>query len=175
MTTPIPYSLSISPPLPLAANDARPGEIARVTLNELCGQAGVPVRVATDVPEVTIVLHKGTFHFRSPGFAYIGIGDFSDREQALRVLEVLAHGFHDYAARECVCGRGLFCAPTKRGRPSLTGRAMSAKERMRKHRRRPGEPGHKSTVAVSVAAETRETSSDAQNEAPPDVTNARNR
>lgn len=28
--------------------------------------------------------------------------------EALRVLEVLAHGFHDYGARESVCQKGLF-------------------------------------------------------------------
>lgn len=35
--------------------------------------------------------------------------------RSVRILEILAHGFHDYAARECV--RGLFRAPPTQGCP----------------------------------------------------------
>lgn len=33
-----------------------------------------------------------------------------DPERSLRILEILAYGFFDYAARESICGRGIFVA-----------------------------------------------------------------
>jgi hypothetical protein len=33
------------------------------------------------------------------------------RERALRILEILAYGFFDYAARECLIGKDYFIPP----------------------------------------------------------------
>ena len=132
----IPMNLDIWAPLALANDEDRPKELARVTLSELCEAAEIPLRVTGSV-ENTIVLHETEEHFSAPAFYYVGVGLkiwTVSPERALRVLEVLAHGFHDYASRETVCGRGFFTVPSKRGRPRLHGHVMSAKERMRKMR-----------------------------------------
>lgn len=111
--------------------------LARTTIPQLCALAGIRQRVTSGAWN-PIVLHAGAEHFRGSRTSYVGVGAAkrSDRVQALRALEVLAHGFHDYAARECVCGQGLFAAPARRGRPPIGSRAMTAKERMRRMRAR---------------------------------------
>lgn len=40
-----------------------------------------------------------------------------DAEQAVRILETAAYGFHDYFARECV--RGIFTAPLPKAPASV--------------------------------------------------------
>lgn len=137
---PIPYRPFIAAPRPLTAEIAPPAAAARLSLRRLCDMAGVSFRVTS--PHVpAVILHPGTDHFFGPSGYYVGTrGPFDGApESALRILEILAHGFHDYAARECVCGRGLFGAPARRGRPSLMGRPMTPAERVRRgrHRRRP--------------------------------------
>jgi len=94
--------------------DRRPPAVVRdVTLSGLCDAAGIDCRVTIGRPP-RIVLHRGQDHRRSvAGIYYVGIGrrrlrSRMTRVQALRILEVLAYGFFDYGARECVCGRGLF-------------------------------------------------------------------
>ena len=52
---------------------------------------------------------------------------------ALRILEILAYGFLDYAAREALRGRGLFLPLAQPGRKS-TGKALTGAERMRRLR-----------------------------------------
>jgi hypothetical protein len=113
--------------------------LARTTLRRLCAEAGIPCRITGGPSELRrIVLHTGTDHFLTPTVTYVGLGKHRARDpvRALRALEILAHGFHDYGARECVCGRGLFVAPTRTGRPRLGPQAMSAAERMRNMRAR---------------------------------------
>lgn len=133
--TPIPYRPFVAPPRVLPDDADPPPCVARVTVGELCVLAGIPVRVTTGSPGV-VLLHSGPEHFRHRGLLYVGIGGaFSGTpESALRTLEVLAHGFHDYAARESICRRGLFVPPVRRGRQPHRGRAMTAAERMRRHR-----------------------------------------
>lgn len=127
----------IAAPRTLTENEARPTATATLTLRELCTIAGVPLRV-TSPHTPRVYLHRGAEHLAGPEEYWVGCGvrAFRRREtDAVRVLEVLAHGFHDYAARECVCGRGLFAGPRRRGRPVLGGRPMTAAERMRRMRR----------------------------------------
>ena len=122
-------------PVVLPEGAEPPTPLARVTLRELCALAGIPVR-ATSAHTPRIFLHRHGTSYRSEGAYHVGLGRprFSGRRDALRVLEILAHGFHDYAARETVCGRGLFVPPRLRGRPPLHGRPMTAAERMRRMR-----------------------------------------
>lgn len=134
----LPYSPFIPAPSVLAEDAARPAPVATTTVAELCALAHIPKRV-TSPHTPPVVLHRGSQHFRDRGAYYVGLGrrTFGGRDRdAMRVLEILAHGFHDYAARENVCGRGLFVAPGRRGRPALRGRPMSAAERMRRMRSR---------------------------------------
>jgi hypothetical protein len=60
-----------------------------------------------------VVCVVGSEHLYSDDTYYVGVGkNWSlSRTSALRVLEVLAYGFHDYVVRECICGRGFFVAP----------------------------------------------------------------
>lgn len=138
MSTPAPMGHWIAE-AQVATSDVRlPPEYGRTTLAELCATAGIPMRV-TGGPVRQIVLVRGAQHYRRPGFYYVGAEKYwplETRRRALRVLEILARGFHDYAARECVCGHGLFVAGRPPGRPPIMGRAMSAKERMRRWRER---------------------------------------
>ncbi len=123
---PIPLTVFIRAPFPLYADSPRPAEMARVTLEDLCTVARIAMRV-TGGPREAIVLHAGKDHYREPGYYYVGVGKpwRATRVQALRALEVLAYGFHDYAARECVCHRGLFVATASGGRfPSEGKRPM---------------------------------------------------
>ncbi len=54
---------------------------------------------------------------------------------ALRILEILAYGFMDYAAREALRGKGLFLPRARPGRKP-GGKALSGAERMRRFRKR---------------------------------------
>lgn len=119
--------------------DQIPPVIGEVTLRELCTTALIQKRVTESDPP-RILFHAGRDHYRMPGEYFVGIGRTNTsltKIRALRVLEVLAYGFLDYGARECVCDRGLFFAAKPRGRPALSGgRAMTPAERMRTMRER---------------------------------------
>lgn len=93
----------------LPSGDCRP-------VSAWCAEAGIPYRVSggrdplvylsTELPRHAWTMQAGQ---RIYGVAAGMLPETRDvREQALRVLEVLAHGFHDYGARESVCHRGLF-------------------------------------------------------------------
>jgi len=109
--------------------------VSYTTVPELCSRAGIPLKV-TMASWHKVILHAGTEHLRTPVASCVGVGKVrgSKRTKALRALEILAHGFHDYAARECVCSRGLFAAPARIGRPLVGSEPMTAKERMRRMR-----------------------------------------
>jgi hypothetical protein len=91
--------------------------LAKTTLGKLCTMAKIPLRVSR--PDKTVICIAGGEHFVTNKRYYVGVGSRwrKTRTAALKVLEVLAHGFHDYTARECVCNRGLFAIPKRRGRP----------------------------------------------------------
>jgi hypothetical protein len=127
----IPFSPLIPAPRVRNADDDLPHVLKRVELSELCAIAGIPCRVSGG-EDRSIACVVGREHF-SVGRDYIvGVGGEwrATPTAALRVLEVLAHGFHDYAARECVCGKGLFSVPKRQGRPPDGPRAKTARERM---------------------------------------------
>lgn len=127
----------IQPPLVLPERTRVPARpLAKVTLPQLCRLAEIPLRVhgASTAP---ITCLSGQAHFLSKNRYYVGVGQWKgSRVDAIRVLEVLAHGFHDYAARECICNKGLFTTPRPIGRPLIGGRAMTARERMAAMRER---------------------------------------
>lgn len=138
MKVALPYTPFIPSPEVLSDSGPRPVTVASLTIKQICKLARIPMR-ATSPHTPAVRLHPGSRHFRAPDAYYVGIGRprFSRRPQdSLRVLEVLAHGFHDYVARETICGRALFVPPRRRGRPALLGRRMSAAERMRRMRTR---------------------------------------
>lgn len=133
----IPMTAIICSPLALARSDKPPVALSKTSLSELCERAEIPLRV-TGGQNHEIVLHEGEAHFSIPGTYYVGVGALKlpTRVRALQILEILAHGFHDYAARECVCNQGLFSVPAKRGRPRLHAAPMTPQQRMKKMRSR---------------------------------------
>ncbi len=133
-----PYTVFVAAPRILSDADAKPRGAVPWTLEELCDAAEIPCRV-TGAARTRVLIYVGGTHFwASGGRLYVAVakGWRATRVGALRVLEVLAHGFHDYAARECICGQNLFSVPQLRGRPSVYGRPMTAAERMRRSRQK---------------------------------------
>lgn len=87
------------------------------TVSEIAARAGIRYRVSGG-PQPRVVLWSGPGHGRTvgdDGNLVYGVDRAGlpqrDPERAARILEVLAHGFFDYAARESVCGRGIFLYP----------------------------------------------------------------
>ena len=105
----------IPAPLVLRQRETPPEVIARPSLAELCALAKIPLR-GTGAYSV-IAVCRGETHFRgrpvegAPMYYAAYERWCEDRTSALRVLEILAHSFHDYGARECICPLRLFCAP----------------------------------------------------------------
>ncbi|HEV3157631.1 MAG TPA: hypothetical protein VGZ00_09835 [Candidatus Baltobacteraceae bacterium] len=84
------------------------------TVSELCRRAGIRCRV-TGGREARVVLWDGPGHgsTQSANSCTVFAIDRTklppnDPERSLRILEVLAYGCFDYAARESVCGQGYF-------------------------------------------------------------------
>jgi hypothetical protein len=127
----IPFLPLIPAPHIRNAEDDLPRVLTRVELSELCTIAGVPCCVSGG-EDRSIACVVGSEHFSVGRDYFVGVGSEwrATPNAALRVLEVLAHGFHDYAARECVCGKGLFSVPKRQGRPPNGVRAQTARERM---------------------------------------------
>jgi hypothetical protein len=137
---PVVMDITICPPRALARSEGHPSELSQTSLEELCCVATIPLQVTGGVYD-QLILVRSDDHFLRPGIYLIGVGknrvDWKPTpEDALRVLEILAYGFLDYGARECVCGRGYFVAKRGRGRPPKGGRAMTAVERNRQYRER---------------------------------------
>jgi hypothetical protein len=141
---PISTTVWIEPPSHIVEGQALPRVLHQFTLEELCRAAKIVCRVSGAMQDVKrVILCAGDRHFHVPSenglLAYVGglgRGWKLDRRRALRVLEVLAFGFHDYEARECVCHRGFFVTRKPEGRPALLGRPRTAAERMRDMRAR---------------------------------------
>lgn len=123
--------------LPLSDEEERPRVVEIVTLGSLLEQAGVLSRVSGPDPEVRLISSGGCCYWSSEGY-YVSLPARHDgrprRTRAMRVLEILAYVFNDWATRECVCGRNYFRAPGIMGRPRLGDEVMSSAERMRKMR-----------------------------------------
>jgi hypothetical protein len=108
----------------------------RLSIRKLCEQAGIPCRVTGQAAERQVVIREteqnGLIVSRATGeFGSVCVS--TNNLDPLFVLGVLAYGVNDYAARETVCGRGLFCVQKTLGRPR-TGRALLESERKRKAR-----------------------------------------
>jgi hypothetical protein len=83
------------------------------TIRELCAVACIPYQYSGgDQPFVGVARGTGNLRAVDSNNHRVYVVDreqfaaVTPQEEALRVLEVVAHAFHDYAARECV--RGLF-------------------------------------------------------------------
>lgn len=108
----------------------------RLSMKSLCEQAGIHCRVTGQAAERRVVIQKieqnDLIISRAPGeFGAVCVS--TNNHDPLFVLGVLAYGVNDYAARETVCGRGLFGVRKTLGRPR-TGRALLDSERKRKAR-----------------------------------------
>lgn len=112
----IPYELFVPPPDVLRAGEAVPYECVPVDLATLCSIAEIQLRVTTHLSP-SIFVRKGSGdgparHLRGrQGHRPVLFVDYpwnQDRVTAIRVLEILAHGFHDYGARECLCPADVF-------------------------------------------------------------------
>lgn len=125
------------PPYEAMPGSERPANVLEeVTIEQLCEQADIDCRVTGRIGP-RIVLISGAQPLLLDNAYGIPLDLLPKRRlRPLRILEILAHVFHDYAARECICGRGLFGPPVVSGRPPKHGRALSAAERMRAYRTR---------------------------------------
>lgn len=87
-----------------------------VTVESLCKKAGIRYRVTGGRNALIVIDDETDHHVRSiidGALVYIVGGllmPISDPERSARILEVVAHAFHDYAARECLCFKGIFKA-----------------------------------------------------------------
>ncbi len=109
----------------------------RLSIRLLCEQSGIPCRVTGPASERRVVVKELEQNdltvSKAPGeFGTVCVS--TNNPDPLFVLGVLAYGVNDYAARETVCGRGLFGVQKALGRPR-TGRALLESERKRKARR----------------------------------------
>ena len=111
-------SINLHIPAPVFHEGPLPPGVSR-TVAEWCGRSGLPFRVtggpvrkARLCPD--LLTHAWTIT-EADGLVYLVAGpclpeNMNPTIEALRVLEVLAHGFHDYGARESICHKGLFTA-----------------------------------------------------------------
>ena len=86
-----------------------------LTVKELCRRAGIPYRVSGGKTLWVAIDPLTVEHFRglsSQGETVYVVGGKGlpdrDPDRSIRILEVLAYSFHDWASRECLCGRGFF-------------------------------------------------------------------
>ena len=121
----------------LTRDSELPPILGAIQFSDLCKIAGVRLRVSQTRDAVTCVVGADSF-ITAEGKTLVGGATRwpLERTDALRVLETLAHGVHDYAARECICGIKLFTVPARRGRPPNGPRAKTARERVAAMRQR---------------------------------------
>lgn len=140
---PVPMTVFIPPPVTLnkAAWDAlvrQPSETV-LAYQDICDVAGIPSRVSSSDLERRIHVVAEGRHARLSADSTrlaVQLNDFRpEPRSALRVLEILAYGFNDYAAREAVCGRGLFMPTAPRGR-RRSGTALTSAEKMWRYRQK---------------------------------------
>lgn len=89
------------------------------SIKELCDAAGIECRAFGHLTDYKMAaLIAGTEHYlliEDDGpFYSIGrdfIAEDAPEDVALRMLEILAYTFHEYAARECLYKQPLFVAP----------------------------------------------------------------
>jgi hypothetical protein len=133
------------------------------TIEELCTQAGIPYKYfGGDLPFAGCSSGSGNLRAvdeRNHRVLVVDEEQFTSdtpAERSLRILEILAHSFHEYAARECV--RGLFgystsAESTERRDTS----SMTAAERKARQRSRATETGMCYVCLTSPAREHRST------------------
>lgn len=141
MSDPIPMTVFVSTPRPgLYAKYHANKVLARLTWGDLCRIAEINPKVTSSDIDREIIISGGGENIRfadMPGKLVVAMDTWrGSRKDALKVLEVLAHGFHDYATRETICNQGLFVPRHPRGRPSRGSSRMSGKERTRRWRER---------------------------------------
>jgi hypothetical protein len=110
-------NLGILPPIPLRGSlrerAIRAAGRRALSLSDLVRRAGIRLR-ATGGPQPRIVLwnapHGRTVDSERRPLYAVNTSELPQRdpERAVRILEILAYGFFDYAARESVCERGIF-------------------------------------------------------------------
>ena len=91
----------------------RPINSYEVTLDELCTQAGIKNMVTGGPKKIWIVDETIELNYKTGKECIIGLLKYANLpekspEKAMRIIEIMAFGFHDYAARECVCFKKIF-------------------------------------------------------------------
>jgi len=126
-------------PIPLNVTSSENWKGQWITYQQLCAIADVPARISGNALDRRICIGHASAQpekLCAPNGDYFVPAPTSgslDQEQALYILGFLAYAFLDYAARETVCGRGVFSTATPHGRPR-TGKAKSGRERTQQWR-----------------------------------------
>lgn len=103
----------VEPPTYKASVDS---EVMPVTLKNLCLVAGIQYRFICEIENNWFIDETTNQHFKTKQGNIIGISKFIQEPEpikAMRIIEIMAYSFFDYAARECVCGKGYFGAPER--------------------------------------------------------------
>ena len=102
-----------SPGIRLPPCSSKQGEF--LTVKELCLRSGIPYRVSGGQMQWVVLDSSTDQHFRGvndrgESVHVVGAKELPEMDPArsVRILEILAYAFHDWASRECVCGRGIF-------------------------------------------------------------------
>jgi hypothetical protein len=115
-------NLDVSTALPLTDKERehvlrRARGPAMLDIPILCWRARIPLRVHGG-PQARVILWDGPGHGRTvddAGHTVYAIDRNGlpqrDPERAVRIIEILAYGCFEYAARETICGRGIFVYP----------------------------------------------------------------
>lgn len=133
------------------------------TIKELCVQASIPYKYAGgELPFVGISSGTGNLRAVDEHNHRVLVVDEAEltahtpTERALRLLEVLAHSFHEYAARESVRGLFGYSLSGESTEPRDT-RSTTAAERKAKQRRRAIQTGMCYVCLITPAREHRST------------------
>ena len=82
--------------------------LPNLDLPTLCKNAGVKLRVTQPSFEKVYLDNTSDKNFVSPFGYVVGTKKLPQDNSAFRIIEVLAYGFFDYAARETICHKGYF-------------------------------------------------------------------
>ncbi|MGK9452564.1 hypothetical protein ACSSZE_15100 [Acidithiobacillus caldus] len=107
--------MNIDTPAPIVIREAIHNRVEeRKSISELCQEAGVRLRVEDPEayrPRILVDNELPTawaWGEDERTLLVINRRDIPPDFPSLRILEILAYGFHDYVARECLCHQGYF-------------------------------------------------------------------
>jgi hypothetical protein len=125
MNLDIPAPVILREPIEIRENENNARTL--VSVSDICRDAGVRLRVEDrDAYRPRILLNDvlptaKAWDGNGRSVLVINQQDVAQDFPSLRVLEILAYGFFDYVARECLCHQGYFdrtqCLPAPEYRP----------------------------------------------------------